>query len=266
MTSHQEQNAVVRDQFGKQAERYAGLMRDKPNPLLEKLKDAVKPTAQDKVLDVGCGPGRLSLSLAEITGHVTGIDLTPEMLAQAKALQSERGIANIDWMQGDILPMPFADESFTLVVTQATFHHLADPGAVLTEMTRVCVSGGRIVVIDLTPDAAKTEAFDRIETFRDPSHRHAMTFEELRALGHNAGLEELTIHRYGTDMPIEPVLASSSFERPGILEEIRALIREDAQSRSDRYGLQLRQQDGAIFATYPMTMIAWRRSSSSVSV
>jgi ubiquinone/menaquinone biosynthesis C-methylase UbiE len=260
MTSHQQQNAIVRDQFGKQAERYAGLMRDKSNPMLDILKSAVKPTQQDKVLDVGCGPGRLSLSFADITGHVTGIDLTPEMLAQAKALQAERGVTNVDWMQGDILPMPFADESFTLVVTQATFHHLADPGAVLGEMKRVCVAGGRIVVIDLTFDAAKAEAFDRIETFRDPSHIHVLTVEKLRTLGRKVGLEEILIHSYGTDMPIEPVLASSSFERPGILEEIRALYHDDAVSGNDRYGLQLCQHDGAIFATYPMTMIAWRRT------
>jgi ubiquinone/menaquinone biosynthesis C-methylase UbiE len=260
MNSHQEQNAMVREQFGRQAEGYARLMRGSPNPLLLKLIDAVKPTIQDRVLDVGCGPGRLSISLAEITGHVTGIDLTPEMLAQAKALQAERGVANIDWLQGDILPMPFEDGRYTLVVTQATFHHLTEPSAVLAEMVRVCATAGRIVIIDLTPDAAKAKAFDGLERLRDPSHVHAWPAEELRKLGAAGGLEELAFHQYGTDMPIEAVLASSSLPEPGSLERLRALYRADVVSGENRYGMSLREQNGEIIATYPMTMLAWRRA------
>lgn len=259
MSTHEQQNTVVREQFGRQAEGYARLMRDSPNPLLAKLIDAVRPTQDDRVLDVGCGPGRLSLSLAEITGHVTGIDLTPEMLAQAKAHQADRRIANVEWVQGDILPMPFQEQRFTLVVTQATFHHLADPQAVLREMIRVCAAHGRILVIDLTPDCAKADAFDDMERLRDPSHVRAWPAAELRKLGAAAGLEELAFHQYGTEMPIEAVLASSALPEPSLLERLRALYRADAISGEDRYGLSLREQNGEIFATYPMTMLAWRR-------
>jgi len=259
MSSHHEHNAVIREQFGKQAEGYARLMRDSPNPLLPKLVDAVKPTAGDRVLDVGCGPGRLSLTLAELTGHVTGIDLTPEMLAQAKAQQAERGIENVEWLQGDILPMPFENEKFTLVVTQATFHHFADPAAVLKEMIRVCATGGRIVVIDLTPDPLKVESFDAMEKLRDPSHVHAWPAADLRKLGAAAGLEELAFHQYGTEMPIEAVLASSAVPDPGVLDKLRALYRADATSGENKIGMSLREQNGEVFATYPMTMAAWRR-------
>lgn len=259
MTSHQDQNAVVREEFGRQAEGYAHLMRDARNPQLARLVDAVQPTPDDKVLDVGCGPGRLSLSLAEITGHVTGIDLTPQMLEQAKALQAECGMANIEWLQGDILPMPFADETFSLVVTQATFHHLANPGAVLAEMIRVCTPHGRIVVIDLSPDPAKAAAFDGIEKLRDPSHVHAWPAGELRRLGDAAGLSELAFHQYGTEIPIEAVLVSASLSDPELLNRLRALYRADAVSGEDRYGMMLREQNGDIMGTYPMTMLAWRR-------
>lgn len=258
MTNHQEQNAAIRDQFGRQAPAYARLARGGRNQTLAALIDAVKLAAADQVLDVGCGAGRLSLSLAEIAGHVTGIDLTPEMLDQAKAHQAELGIANIDWRQGDIQPLPFADGAFSLVITQATFHHLADPASVFAEMTRVCARGGRIVVIDLTPDPAKAREFDRVERLRDPSHVRVLSAETLQGLGRAAGLEELAFHRYSTPMPFEAVLATS-FPAPGDLERVRALIRGDALSGEDRLGFGARMENGEVTVVYPMTMLAWRR-------
>lgn len=258
MTTHREQNEAIRDQFSKQAPSYARLASGGKNTMLEPLLAALRPTAADQLLDVGCGPGRLSLSLAEFVEQVTGIDLTPEMLEQARALQAELGVANARWQQGDILPMPFADGAFSIIVTQATFHHLADPGAVLAEMKRVCGPGGRIAVIDLTPDPAKREAFDRIETLRDPSHLHVLSVDDLRGLGRTAGLEELDCHHFATSLPFEAVLATS-FPGPGIVEEVRALLREDAASGQDRLGFSARMENGEVFVTYPMTMVAWRR-------
>jgi SAM-dependent methyltransferase len=162
-------------------------------------------------------------------------------------------------MEGDILPLPFIDGAFTLVVTQATFHHFADPAAVLAEMIRVCAAGGRIAVIDLTPAAGKIENFDRIEKLRDPSHMRTMPPESLRALGHAAGLEELDFWPYWTPMPAEGVLASSVCDAE-TLAKVRALYREDCASGEDRIGLGLHEEEGAMIANYPMTITAWRKA------
>jgi ubiquinone/menaquinone biosynthesis C-methylase UbiE len=258
MTTHKEQNAAIRDQFGKQAESYARLVQSGRNVTLEKLTAALKPAASDHLLDVGCGTGRISLSLAPFVGHVTGIDLTPQMLNQAKALQAQLGITNVSWQQGDILPLPFADGSFSIVLTQATFHHFADPAAVLSEMIRVAAPAGRIAVIDMTFDPAKAEAFDRWEKLRDPSHLHVLSPEKLKDLGRAAGLKELFSWSYPTAMPIEAVLATS-FPAPGDMEQVRTLVREDAASGEDRLGIGLHEEAGQIIATYPMTMQVWGR-------
>jgi ubiquinone/menaquinone biosynthesis C-methylase UbiE len=259
MTNHQEQNAAIRDQFGKQASSYARLagqvQSGRPAPII----DALKLTSADAVLDVACGPGRLSLSLARVAGQVTGIDITPEMLDQARALQAEQGITNVHWQQGDILPLPFDDGAFCIVVTQASFHHFADPAAVLAEMIRVCQPGGRIAVNDMTFDPPQAAAFDRIEKLRDPSHVRVLTLAQLRGLGEAAGLEELTVQEFPLSLPIEAVLATS-FPAPGDLERVRALYREDAASGQDRLGMKLRGENGQLVASYPMTLVVWRRS------
>jgi ubiquinone/menaquinone biosynthesis C-methylase UbiE len=112
MTRHHAQNEKVLDQFTKQAEPYAKLTavaRGAP-PFL----DAIAPSGTDRTLDVACGVGRLTLMLAKLTQHVTGIDLTAAMIDQARALQAEAGITNVDWRVGDILPLPFPDSAFSL--------------------------------------------------------------------------------------------------------------------------------------------------------
>jgi ubiquinone/menaquinone biosynthesis C-methylase UbiE len=261
MCRHEEQNAAIRDQFGKQASSYARLVRNRTDPAFTRLVEALKITSVDHVLDVGCGTGLLSLSLAGVAGQVTGIDLTPEMLAQARALQTELKISNVRWQQGDILPLPFPDAAFPIVVTKATFHHLTDPAAALAQMARVCAPGGRIAVSDLTPDRAKVDFFDRVERLRDPSHLHALPAEDLRQLGRTAGLAEVALWQSSTEMPFEAVLATS-FPEPGNLERVRELYREDAVSGQDRLGMSARAVSGRILVSYPMTTVVWRRSNS----
>ena len=58
-----------------------------------------------------------------------------------------KGLSNLTWKVGDILPLPFVDEPFSLVLSRYSFHHFLDPKAVLSEMIRVCRPGGRVMVV-----------------------------------------------------------------------------------------------------------------------
>jgi ubiquinone/menaquinone biosynthesis C-methylase UbiE len=260
MPTHEVQNERILNQFTQQAESYAKLTgvdrKGTPSPFL----DAIRPLATDCALDVACGVGRLTLMLASLVRHVTGIDLTPAMIDQARTLQAQQGITNVDWRLGDIRPLPFPDEMFSLVVSQAAFHHLADPAAVLAEMVRVCAHNGRIAVNDLSPEPRKSKDFNEVEKLRDPSHVRALSAEELRALGQRVGLEEMAVGSYGTSrIPLEAVLATS-FPETGDLEKVRDLYRADAQTGVDRLGLNAQFSGKEITIQYPMTLIVWRRS------
>src|SRR5271155_2340551 len=256
MNLHNSQKEAILEQFTKQAEPYAKLSvaLSQGNRSLSSLLEAIGPLPTDNVLDVACGAGLLTLALARLTRHVTGIDLTPAMIDQGRALQSKAGITNVDWQLNDVLPLPFPDGAYSLVVSRAAFHHFADPAAVLAEMGRVCLRGGRIAVSDLSPDPEKADAFNRVEKLRDPSHVRALPPAELRALGKQNGLVEMAAasHRI-QKIPLEAVLATS-FPNPGDIDKVRALYRADAESGVNALGLEAEFAGDQIMIQYPMTM------------
>ena len=71
------------------------------------------------------------------------------MIEEARKRQQSMGLTNMEWRVGDVLPLPFADSSFSAVITRYSFHHFLEPEAVLTEMVRVCQPGGRVAVVDV---------------------------------------------------------------------------------------------------------------------
>lgn len=258
MSNESNHNARILDQFAKQAESYAALVNRSKDTTLPILLDAVKPMPTDRLLDVGCGTGRFAVTLAPLVAKVVGIDLTAEMLKQAQQLQADAKLANIEWHQGDVSNLPFADGEFNVVTTRAMLHHVIEPARVIAEMNRVCARGGRIMTMDLTPKREKIAAFDAIEILRDPSHAHVLTNAELRAIGSKLGLKEITSHEYEARMPLEPIL-QTSFPEAGVLDRVRKLYRIDAESGVDALGFHARIANGEITVAYPMSMVVWEK-------
>ena len=107
----------------------------------------------ERVLDLGSGAGTDSLVAALMVGpagSVTGIDMTPEMLAKARAAADEAGLRNVTFVEGDAESLPFADASFDVVLSNGVIDLIPDKDAVFAELYRVLVPGGRIQVADVT--------------------------------------------------------------------------------------------------------------------
>ncbi|MEO6091599.1 MAG: methyltransferase domain-containing protein [Novosphingobium sp.] len=252
-------NETIVDQHTRQASGYAELTRRAAPTDSGELAALLGATANDQVLDVACGPGSLALQLAPHVAQVTGLDLTPAMLDQAREAQQRAMAVGVRWIEGDAAAMPFADGSFDLVASRAAFHHFERPAGVLAEMARVCRSGGRVVVIDVTPDAEKTGAYDRMEAMRDPSHRHAHCVAELRGMGQALGLDEAAAEtRMTGPMPYRSVLATS-FPEGHSRDELLALMREDAEDGRDLLGFRAQLYEGEVLVTYRMTTQVWQR-------
>jgi SAM-dependent methyltransferase len=145
--------------------------------------------------------------------HATGIDVTPAMLSRARELTA--GLANVTLDQGDVQALPYADGTFSIVVSRFAFHHFPDPAAVLREMRRVCRPGGRVVVCDLlaSDDPEKAASFHRIEMLRDPSHVRALTLAELEGLFAAQGIAAPAHTYYKLPFELEGLL-ERSFPRP----------------------------------------------------
>jgi len=203
------------------------------------------------VLDVACGPGIVACAAAAQAKHVTGIDLTPAMIAEARARQDSLQLKNLDWHVGDATQLPFADGTFDVVLTRYSFHHMTTPAAALREMTRVCRKGGRVVVIDATPSPATQAAYDHMETVRDGSHVSALTLDQLRAIGRDAGLSEQHIDGYR----LEALISSLADERD--MDALTRLLDADIASGQDRIGVGARRAADGLRIYFPISIVAW---------
>ena len=245
-------NDIIVSQFTKQALPFSQMAQHSNHYGLELMFELSDPQIDDNVLDVACGPGIIACEFANNVNHVTGIDITPAMIEEAINLQRERKIENVNWKLGDVTRLPFEDESFSLVVTRYSFHHLIEPKQVLAEMTRVCKPNGKLLIIDVTPDKDKIEAYNDVEKLRDSSHTGALTFEKLKGLMHEAGLTKLISKHHELEMGLESIL-KSSFPNPADIPRIRQLFKKDILM--DNLGMKSHMKDGEIFFYFPISMI-----------
>ncbi|HSK15225.1 MAG TPA: methyltransferase domain-containing protein [Gaiellaceae bacterium] len=107
----------------------------------------------EHVLDLGSGAGTDSLVAAQMVGpegSVTGIDMTEEMLAKARAGAEAMEAANVEFLDGEAESLPFADASFDVVVSNGVIDLIPDKDAVFAELRRVLRPGGRLQIADVT--------------------------------------------------------------------------------------------------------------------
>ena len=107
----------------------------------------------ERVLDLGSGAGTDSLVAAQMVGeqgHVTGIDMTPQMLGKARAAAAAMGTRNVEFVEAEAEQLPFADASFDVVVSNGVIDLIPDKDAVFSELHRVLDSGGRLQIADVT--------------------------------------------------------------------------------------------------------------------
>jgi arsenite methyltransferase len=107
----------------------------------------------ERVLDLGSGAGTDSLVAAQMVGEegsVTGIDMTPHMLAKARNAAAAMGVGNVTFVEGEAERLPFADASFDVVVSNGVIDLVPDKDALFAELYRVLAPGGRMQIADVT--------------------------------------------------------------------------------------------------------------------
>jgi len=103
-----------------------------------------------KVLDVACGTGNLALPAARAGAEVTGVDIAPNLVEQARENAKREGL-NAKFDEGDAEALPYADASFDAVVTMFGAMFAPRPELVAAELKRVCRPGGSIAMANWTP-------------------------------------------------------------------------------------------------------------------
>ncbi len=196
------------------------------------------------VLDVATGTGNVAIAAAKRGGSVVGVDLTPELLGQARARADAAGVT-VDWREGDADRLAFADDSFDRVLSTFGVQFAQDPHAAAAELVRVCRPGGLIGVCSWTPDGVPGRYIELLKGRLNPrgdgrsstdwgrekavrgffaDTRLELTFERDQVLSGweslNASIEFLE-HNYGC-----AITAQRMLDPQGRWQSLRSEIRE----------------------------------------
>jgi ubiquinone/menaquinone biosynthesis C-methylase UbiE len=194
--------SLVQERFGTFAATYATSRPHAKGNSLLRLVELAAPQPTWIALDIATGAGHVALALAPRLAHMVASDLTPQMLAVARGLARERGIANMSFADMHAEALPFADATFDLVTCRIAPHHFDDVSAFVAESARVLQPGGVFGLVDnISPDtsimagdvralSAAASAYNAFEKLRDPSHVRCLTVTEWRDLVARAGLKE----------------------------------------------------------------------------
>ena len=113
----------IQKQFTRQAKAYADTAQARDMKSMSRVVGLTKIDHSSTTLDVACGPGRLTMALAQCAADATGIDATAALLNIARSEANVLGLENIEFLEGTALSLPFDSQSFDLVSCRAAFHH-----------------------------------------------------------------------------------------------------------------------------------------------
>lgn len=182
MGSHDD---VIREEFARAAGGFAERTKGRFDHM-----DVVafsRSGAGDTVVEVGAGTGNFLSLFRDAAARLVAVDLTPEMLAQARRHEGLHLVA------GDGRRLPLRSGSIDLVASAQALHHVQEPAAVVKEMRRVARPGGRVLLVDQVATQRYEEALmmSRLELERDPSHALSRPPSAYRMIVQAAGLQIL---------------------------------------------------------------------------
>lgn len=136
-------------------------------PCAARLVERAGVRSGQRVLDVACGTGVVSVTAARLSARVTGLDLTPELLERARENAQIAGV-EIDWHEGDVESLPFGDATFDAVLSQFGHIFAPRPEVAIAEMLRVLRPGGTIAFSTWPPELFVGRMFALTASYMPP--------------------------------------------------------------------------------------------------
>lgn len=148
-----DRNRIAADYFRKNAANWNKIraLHIDENTVDQAIKAAIFKSPVKQLLDIGVGSGRLLESLGPDLEEGEGIDMSPEMLAVARANLDQAGLSNCRVRHGDMYQLPYPDRSFDAATINQVLHYADEPQFSIREAARILKVGGRLIVADFAP-------------------------------------------------------------------------------------------------------------------
>lgn len=244
--------------FGERAAHYTTSAPHTDQQLLARVVALSAPKPYWSALDIATGTGHTALALAPHVASVIGVDLTPEMLAEAEQLRSAQAIANVSFRSADAHALPFADSTFDLVTCRLAAHHFSNISQALGEMKRVLRAEGRLIINDrsVPEDDFVDTCMNKLDWYHDESHIRQYRPSEWQQMLKDAGFVVETVEAYTKHRPLTSLTKDVDEEN---VRKIHALLdRLDAQQRE---ALNLKEVNGELRINHWYVLLSARKES-----
>jgi ubiquinone/menaquinone biosynthesis C-methylase UbiE len=244
----------ISSEFSRQAEHMTSAPAFHAQAVLQRLLKAIGEAPSDRVLDLACGPGIVAQALASQARQIVGIDVTPAMIGLARQRFVSSQITTGQFCVALAEKLPFTSSFFDQVVTRLSVHHFQDSSAVLSEVKRVMVGGGRLIIADVVSSENEEESalHNALEQLRDPTHVRMLAIPEILELLHSAGFEVL--QRDAWRQPRAFSEWAEIIADPGRTAPLEAVMRALARTGQSA-GIGLREDFGRLVFEHTWTMI-----------
>ena len=181
-------------------------------------------TGNEAVLDAGCGTGAVAFALAPHVAEVVGVDTRSDYLDAAR----EAAPANVRFVEGDVMALPFGYAEFDIVCCHRVLHHVRRPELAVSELARVARPDGRIFIADQlgSTDPLVTLEMDRFERLRDATHQRLLPEADIRGF-----LDANDLVLLSSEVTREKVDLEERLELAGFDEDERTRTRGPAPAR-----------------------------------
>ncbi len=237
--------------FGRRASSYVSSRTHANKSTLRKLVALADPPRQARVLDVGTGAGHTAFAFAPFVSRVTAVDITHQMIDEARRLQDRNGLRNVEFALAAAADLPFADRAFDVVTCRRAAHHFSDIRGALGEMNRVLATGGRLIIDDrrVPEDDFIDATMNELDALHDASHVREYRPGEWASMLEEARFKVDAVSTYAELRPLSSLTADVAAERVARIVEIIGSL--DAEQR---IAMNVVEKEGQVFTNHWFVM------------